>query len=141
MQEEMETEPEEAGPEAREPAGASLGAESINFALPAEQVWYAARMIRTHGRVIRLGLTATVPEEALVSQVGRRGLLVDRVEEGSPAARAMLGPNDLLVEFGGCPVGSLVDLRRAIVASPVEGAIPIVVVREGNVREITLTYE
>jgi len=106
--------------------GAAMGAQGINFALPAAQVVYAARMIRAHGRMIRLGIKAELPEPALVAHRSLRpgeGLLVRSVAEGSPAAAAGIGRFDILLELAGRPMGRLRDLRRALVASPVTGAI------------------
>lgn len=116
-------------------SGAALGAQGINFALPADQVLYAARMIREHGRVVRLGVRAAVLEAALASQLGLErgeGLLVEEVVEDSPADRAGIRVHDVLLTLGGQPLGRPRDLRRALVRSPVKDPFAVEVLSRGE---------
>jgi len=123
--------------------GASLGAQGINFAIPAEQVHYTARMIRVHGGMVRLGIRAEVPEAALRSQAGLepdQGLVISDLTEGSHAARAGLRRYDILLTVSGHPVGHPRDLRRALVASPVKGPLLVTVRRGGKTLKLTINY-
>ncbi len=123
--------------------GASLGAQGINFAIPVDQVQYAARMIRLHGRVIRLGLRAEVPDEALRSLAGLEpghGLVVSELSETGPAARAGIERFDILLSVAGRPVGHPRDLRRALLAAPVSAPIPVTVRRGAETLELTIRY-
>ncbi len=123
--------------------GASLGAQGINFAIPANQVHFAARMIRTHGRVVRLGVRAEVPDAALRSQAGLepgQGLVISNLTEKSSAARSGMQRYDILLTVSGHPVGHPRDLRRALVASPVDGPIPVTVRRGARTIKLTIRY-
>jgi hypothetical protein len=66
----------------------------------------------------RLGLGVEKPGEALVEQLGLpkgEGLVVGRVREGSPAARAGLKTNDILLQLGGKAVPSDAEQFRELV--------------------------
>ncbi len=57
----------------------------------------------------RLGVRVEPPGEALADQLGLpqgEGLVVDQVKDGSPAAKAGLKPNDILLRLGGQRVPS-----------------------------------
>jgi S1-C subfamily serine protease len=58
------------------------------------------------------------------------------VVEGSPAARAGLRGEDLVVALGGSPVTGVGDLQRLMTEELIGTAVDLVVVREG--RELTL---
>lgn len=73
----------------------------------------------------------------VAARLGRAGgvEIVD-VVDGSPAARAGLRPEDLLVALGGAPVTGVADLQRAMTEELIGTAVDVLVVREG--RELTL---
>lgn len=123
--------------------GASLGAQGINFAIPVDQVHYAARMIRLHGEVIRLGLRADLPDAALRSQaelMPGQGLVVSELSESGAAARSGIRQFDILLSVAGRPVGHPRDLRRALLASAVDAPIAVTVRRGGETLELLIRY-
>lgn len=64
-----------------------------------------------------LGLTVDPLTPELAQELGltsTRGLLITEVAPGSPAARAGLRPEDVLLEVDRQPVGSLLELREAL---------------------------
>ena len=66
-------------------------------------------------------------------------LMVDRVAEGGPAARAGLGANDLIVAVAQQPVSTLEELFRQIWALGNAGVtVPITVLREGQLVELEI---
>lgn len=73
----------------------------------------------------------------IASLLGRRsGVEVVDIAEESPAARAGLRPEDLLVALGGTPVTGVGDLQRLMTEELIGTAVDVVVIREG--RELTL---
>jgi S1-C subfamily serine protease len=73
----------------------------------------------------------------IAAQLGRNaGVEVVDVVEASPAARAGLRPEDLLVALGGTPVTGVGDLQRVMTEDLIGLAVDVVVIREG--RELTL---
>ena len=69
---------------------------------------------------------------------GRRGILVDSVNAGAPAREAGLRKNDLIVSANGQQVTDLVELRRVIYRTGVDGLLRCVVVRGGE--ELSITF-
>jgi S1-C subfamily serine protease len=70
-----------------------------------------------------------------------RGSAVEVIEvvDGSPADRAGLRAEDLLVELDGIRLTSADDLQRAMTVERIGAAVRATVVREGELRAITLT--
>jgi membrane-associated protease RseP (regulator of RpoE activity) len=66
----------------------------------------------------------------------RGGLLVTRVEQGSPAARAGLKANDILLEFDGREVASPLDLADMVEAAGTGARVTLGIVRRGKPLEI-----
>jgi serine protease Do len=96
------------------------------------------------GRVRRAWLGVAVGPRPLPPRVaGRlgRGSAVEVIEvvDGSPADRAGLRPEDLLVELDGVRLEGADDLQRMMTVERIGAAVKATVVREGELRAITLT--
>lgn len=100
---------------------------------PAEPAGRAARQSAHLGIV-----TGPVAEElrAHADLPERGGLLVTRVEQGSPAARAGLKANDILLEFEGREVASPLDLAEMVEAAGAGKRVTLGIVRRGKPQEI-----
>jgi S1-C subfamily serine protease len=70
-----------------------------------------------------------------------RGSAIEVVDvvEGSPAARAGLRPEDLLVEAGGVQLRGVEDLQRLMTEDMIGREIELVVVRGGEERHVSIT--
>jgi S1-C subfamily serine protease len=121
-------------------AGVGLG-----LAVPINDV--TRRIISTlmsNGRVRRAWLGVAVGPRPLPPRVagrlGRRDAIeIIEVVEGSPADRAGLRAEDLLVELDGHVLATTDDLQRLMTAERIGRAQRATVVREGEVRGVTLT--
>ena len=96
------------------------------------------------GRVRRAWLGVAVGPRPLPPRVaGRlgRGSAVEVIEvvDGSPADLAGLHPEDLLVELDGIRLEGADDLQRMMTVERIGAALKATVVREGELRAITLT--
>ena len=69
---------------------------------------------------------------------GRQGIQISEVT-GIEARRAGLKQNDLIVSANGSPVTSLVELRRVLYRTGVDGALTCTVLRGGEELELSLT--
>jgi len=96
------------------------------------------------GRVRRAWLGVSVGTRPLPPRVaatlGRdRAVEVVEVQEGSPAAAAGLRGEDLVVAVEGLPVRGVDDLHRLMTAQRIGLPTAFSIVREGSVREVSLT--
>jgi serine protease Do len=95
------------------------------------------------GRVRRAWLGVAVGPRPLPPRVaGRldrdRAIEVIEIVEGSPADHAGLRPEDLLIELDGVPLNATDDLQRLMTAERIDEPVKATVVREGELRAITL---
>jgi S1-C subfamily serine protease len=75
----------------------------------------------------------------VAARVGReRGIEVVEVVDGSPAARAGLRPEDLIVAVNGEPMGDVGDLQRLMVAERIGEGVSIDLVRDGRPTQVDL---
>jgi S1-C subfamily serine protease len=75
----------------------------------------------------------------IASRLGReKGIEVVEVVAGSPAGRAGLRPEDLIVAVDGEPMGDVGDLQRLMVAERIGQGIQVQVVRDGASLELNL---
>jgi S1-C subfamily serine protease len=76
----------------------------------------------------------------IAARIGRdEGIEVVEVVSGSPAARAGLRPEDVIVEMEGVPVSDVGDLQRRMVAERIGAQLRMTIVRSGRLLELELT--
>jgi serine protease Do len=63
------------------------------------------------------------------------GVEIVDIVEGSPAAKAGLRQEDLIVEVDGAPVADAGDLQRLMTAERIDADVPVLVIREGRLVE------
>jgi S1-C subfamily serine protease len=100
-------------------------------------------VLMADGRVRRAWLGVAVGPRPLPPRVaGRldrdRAIEVIEIVEGSPADQAGLRPEDLLIELDGVPLTATDDLQRLMTAERIDEPVKATVVREGELRAITL---
>jgi len=119
--------------------GGSLG---IGFAIPASMVRAVIASLDNGGRIVRpwLGISGQNLTSDLAESLGveiPRGVLVNRVDRGSPADRAGLKVGDIVVALDGAPVDTTDGLRFRMATVPIGSSAALTVLRNG--RELTLT--
>ena len=95
------------------------GASGLGFAVPINLANDVVRQVLTTGRITRsyLGISFADIEPELARQFGlpvKEGIIVGRVEAGSPASRAGLRPQDIIVRANDTAIASGGDLRRVL---------------------------
>jgi serine protease Do len=100
-------------------------------------------VLMADGRVRRAWLGVAVGPRPLPPRVaGRldrdRAIEVIEIVEGSPADQAGLRPEDLLIELDGVPLTATDDLQRLMTVERIDEPVKATVVREGEMRSITL---
>jgi serine protease Do len=118
----------------------------ISFAIPSSEAISVYKQLVKQGRVIR-GFLGAMPERvtpqiakiyglpaprgAIISNV-EATVTVDGVKVDSPAAKAGLKQNDVIVEFRGELVKDNEDLLRRVASAPVGTTAPIRIYRDGR---------
>ena len=117
---------------------------SIGFAIPAPTVVDDVQQLIAKGKAVHafLGLQPAEVTPQLAQQFHldvSAGALVQSVVPNSAAAKAGLRPGDVIVEFGGTPVGSVEDLLAALRRHEPGDRVPVKVSRNGKVITIDVT--
>ncbi|HLE64239.1 MAG TPA: trypsin-like peptidase domain-containing protein, partial [Pyrinomonadaceae bacterium] len=122
----------------------------IGFALPANEADFVYRQIASQGRVRRgfLGITLDSVKEEFAKVYGlpeAKGAIVNGVQpetdgQPTPAAKAGIEANDVIVEFNGQQVGNAQDLIQKVAATPVGQSATLVFLRdvEGKLEKRTV---
>jgi len=118
--------------------------QGISFAIPINLAKHVAEQLIASGKVKRawmgVGLAELTPELAEGFGIkGSKGVVVQSVHAGQPAALAGLERNDVIVELNGAPVADMQKFRLRVADMPVGSRINLVVLREGRRLPITLT--
>ncbi|HKK27337.1 MAG TPA: PDZ domain-containing protein [Gemmatimonadota bacterium] len=88
-----------------------------------------------------LGVRVTDVDSAAVSRLDLpelRGARVTSVEDSSPAAKAGLRADDVILDFDGEPVRSVATLTRMVRETPPDRSVQLRVVRDGKTRQVTV---
>lgn len=113
-------------------------AQGVCFAVPSNSASFVLGEILSHGRVRRAYLGVAVQEVALPTRIARevglrttRGVLVQSVAAGSPAAEAGVRPGDVIVGARAKPVQSIADLHRMLDHDAIDADIALDLIRGG----------
>jgi serine protease DegQ len=117
---------------------------SIGFAIPAPSVVDDVQQLIEKGKAVHafLGVQPAEVTPQLAQEFHldvSAGALVQSVVPNSAAAKAGLRPGDVIVEFGGSPVGSVEDLLAALRRHEPGDRVPAKVSRNGKVITIDVT--
>jgi len=85
------------------------------------------------------GGSRPLPPRAASATGRERGIEVLTIVEGSPAARAGLRPDDLILGVDGSPVANVGDLQRLMTGDRIGRAVPVQVFRQGRVETVDVT--
>jgi S1-C subfamily serine protease len=130
------------------------GAQNIGFALPVNDVRQAFEAVRDTGKISRpwLGVRYLMVDEAFAKDNGMKtdyGALIVRGDEptdlavipGSPADKAGLRENDIILEFGGEKLTADYPLAVAAARRRVGEQVEVLVERQGEQVRLGLTLE
>ena len=123
----------------------SRGFEGVGFAMPSNAAISVYNQLITVGKVTRGSIGITFQEDrsnnpVLMRELGAPyGIVVERVEPGSPAEKAGLQPGDVITNINGAPVHNGSDLVNPIAETPIGQSVQIRFVRNKQAKEISLT--
>ena len=125
-------------------ASSSGGSEGIGFAIPINMVMVVARQLAESGVAAHAYLGVRL-EDDYGPELARRwgipysqGALVKSVTPNSPAARAQLRRNDLIVRFNQLAVEDDVHLVNLVSLTPIGKVVTLRVIRDGNPLDVQL---
>jgi len=111
------------------------GNQGIGFAIPINLAKWVVPHLIEFGRVPRsyigIELVALTPSEAKRAGV-EQGVLVGRVFPGSPAEKAGIRREDIIVSYDGRPIRDPADLQELVERSPADTEHQIEVLRDGR---------
>jgi len=122
----------------------SGGYMGIGFAIPINMVQQIRQQLETHGSVVRGHLGVYIQELTpdLAESFGlkdTKGILVSRVMDDSPAAKAGLRQGDILVKMDGQLVGELNQFRNRIAMTAPGTVVKLEILREGKSKDLKVT--
>jgi Do/DeqQ family serine protease len=125
------------------PAGGNVG---IGFAVPIAMASTVMQQLVDHGEVRRgrIGVAIQDVTPDLAQALGlteSSGVVVSRVEQGSPAASAGLQAGDVIMSIDKHRISSSADLRNRVGLAPVGSDIVIDYMRDGVHKSVTLRIE
>jgi len=124
-------------------ATASGGYQGVGFALPINTAVKVYNQIIRSGRVTRGSIGVQLlprPDEALLKVYGSSyGAFVQSVEPGSPADKAGLKAEDLILAFDGKKIESSDDLVNMVADSEVGRTATLTIIRGGQKKELLVT--
>jgi serine protease Do len=121
--------------------GGSVG---IGFAIPINLARPVVTQLAAQGHVTRgwlgVSIQTLTPELARSFKAeGRTGVLVSDVIDGSPAAKGGLRRGDVILSYDGRTISRIDALPRVVAETPVGRAVTLTVVRDGTVRQVSVT--
>jgi serine protease Do len=116
----------------------------IGFAISAALAQRVVEDLVKNGRVVRGYLGVAIkdlsPDEArALKLLDTQGTRVIEVQPESPAARAGLRPDDVIVAIDGQPVADRFSLRTRTSLLPIGARIPVRIYRDGEARSLEVT--
>ncbi len=124
----------------------SGGNQGIGFAIPINMVKkIMTDLIENGGKVRRgyLGVSIQTVTDVIAEKYGldknRKGALIAQVFENSPAQKAGILENDIIIEFDGVEITDSNRLRNVVAAVQINKNVPVKVLRDGVEKTLNVT--
>ena len=116
----------------------------VGFAVPINVAKEILPQLRTKGRVVRgwLGVQIQPVTEALARSYhlkDAKGAIIADVTDGSPADKAGLKPDDVVIGVDGRPVTDNSDLTSYIASRPPDSTVHLKILRNGAEKDVAVT--
>lgn len=122
-------------------SGGSIG---LGFSVPSNTVKRISQALIKEGRVRRpwLGVNVQDADANLIKAYrakGLSGVIITRVSDDSPAAKAKLEVGDLILTIDGKSVIGVREMTRTLSEKPIGKPVNLSIVRDGRARDIAVT--
>lgn len=120
--------------------------QGLGFSIPVNMVKLLLPQIKESGKVTRVWLGVTVQDITLALKESAKitvdsGSFVTSVIAHSPAKKAGIRPNDVIVEFDGVPIKNSRELPTRVAHTSVGKKVRLSIIREGKPMTIDLVME
>jgi serine protease Do len=124
----------------------SGGSQGVGLAIASNLAKNVMAQLLKDGVVHRgyLGVQISALEPAVAEHLGvanKQGVLVGKVFNGTPAAKASMHDGDIITTLAGKPVTDAAGLQHVVADLPVGKPVEVQVVRDGKAKTITVTIE
>ena len=118
--------------------------QGIGFAIPCNMVKNIIEQLETKGKVVRgmLGVQVQVVTPEIAKAFGMsepRGALIAEVHPDTPAEKAGLKREDIIIEYNGQPIKEMNELPRLVAGTPPGTKTTVKVLREGKEKTFPIT--
>jgi Do/DeqQ family serine protease len=125
------------------PSGGNVG---IGFAVPINMARQVMDQLISYGEIKRgrigVAIQDLTPDIAqALGTTHTEGAVIARVEQGSPAERAGLRTNDLVVAVNGAPIHNGAELRTRVGLSKIGDALDLAIVRGASERTVAVRID
>src|SRR6516164_4740930 len=125
------------------PTGGNVG---IGFAVPINVARQVMDQLISYGEIKRgrLGVAIQDLTPDIAQALGTthtQGAVIARVESGSPAERAGLRTNDLVIAVNGVPIHTGAELKNRVGLSKVGDAVDLTIIRAGSERTVAVRID
>jgi len=122
------------------------GFQGVGMAISANMARPVVQQLMRDGTVKRpyLGIEAMAdlrPEVLAQFGLTNGGVVIAKVREGGPAAKAGLRPDDAIVSLNSQPVADLRGLQKIIAGLPIASAVEVGIIRDGKPMTLRVTLE
>jgi len=118
--------------------------QGIGFAIPSSLAKSVIQQLQEKGKVVRgmLGVQVQTVSPEMAKAFGLsepKGALVAEVHADTPAEKAGIKREDIIIEFNGQPINEMNELPRLVAATPPGTSATVKVLRAGKEKTFTLT--
>jgi serine protease Do len=122
------------------------GYNGIGFAIPSNLAKWVTKQLIEQGTVSRAYMGVVIsnisPEVAeKLDVLPNSGVVVERIGEGSPAEKAGVRKDDVIVAFDGRQVGTASDLQELVEQSPADSRHQLRILRDGKLQTLRVQVQ
>jgi serine protease Do len=123
------------------------GSNGVGFSIPIKMAQYIMNSLIEDGKVSRgwIGVNIATLDSRLAKGLGlpsdATGVVISGVQDGSPADKAGLKSNDLILKLDGFPVADNQELRNRVATTKPGTKISLEILRDGRTRMVDVQLE
>ena len=115
----------------------AMHTQGISFAIPIDNVKVVLKDLENHGRVRRGFIGVQMAQHTQKSK--QKGALILEIVPNTPAEKAGVKKQDLIISFNNKKILNYKDLFKAVASTPVNQTVPMKLIRNGKTRKLDIT--